>query len=337
MNMNINKINKIFAIVIIISAIAVFITSCDYSNLQPDRLTNTEVSPDGTWLYEGLKIKSQTDIYGYDYLTEGGQKVFDLMYGEYFSGEIISGEKGTQNFKLPEPIFYEEYKRVLMLYNAATLRYNRPRFRYDTNDKPQWTHSDTVETVYAGGVSSGIEEIDKQFLKAQEKAAEIISEMPTNLSEAEKCRYIAEYLAENVTYFTEERPSEFFMTDIGYITRETSQGNINTAVPLPDFIAPYGAMINGEANCMGYSRAFAALAYEAEINCIVVLGEIINRGYHAWNMVKIDDNWYHIDATWIDNTIFDERYFMVNDEQITKTHVPLWYGYCDFVPLPAAE
>ena len=336
--MSIYTIKKRKYMIIAISLIIISVTGCQ----QHKPLSNDEslvvISYDETLLYNGLEIKSQTDIYGYDFLTEGGQQVFDLMYGEYFSGEVISGEKGTQSFKLPEPILYEEYQRVLLLYQTATLRYSRPRFRYDTNDQPQRTHSDMVETVYAGGISSNNPGIDEQFLKAQEKAAEIISEMPPNHSEAEKCRYIAEYLAENTTYFTEDRPNEFFMTDIGYITSEISQGNIiNTAVPLPDFIAPYGALINGEANCMGYSRAFAALAYEAGINCIVVLGET-KPGYHAWNMVKIDGNWYHIDATWIDGKGgFNEAYFMVNDEQISKSHNPLFYGYCDFIPLPAAE
>ena len=37
--------------------------------------------------------------------------------------------------------------------------------------------------------------------------------------------------------------------------------------------------------------------------------------------MQIDGKWYHIDATWMDyGGKVNEKYFMVNDAQISKTH-----------------
>ena len=46
---------------------------------------------------------------------------------------------------------------------------------------------------------------------------------------------------------------------------------------------------------------------------------------HAWNLVKVDNQWYHVDATWDDpvGNKADEvsyKFFMVTDSQLSKTH-----------------
>ena len=57
----------------------------------------------------------------------------------------------------------------------------------------------------------------------------------------------------------------------------------------------YSVFVNGKAVCQGYSLAFKVLMDRAGIGCCYVC----NYG-HAWNMVELDGNWYHVDCTWDD-------------------------------------
>lgn len=69
----------------------------------------------------------------------------------------------------------------------------------------------------------------------------------------------------------------------------------------------YGALINGEAVCEGYARAFKYLMDGLEIPCTLVIGtgrnSEGNTENHAWNYVLLNDSWYAIDATWDDPVV----------------------------------
>ncbi len=87
----------------------------------------------------------------------------------------------------------------------------------------------------------------------------------------------------------------------------------------------YGALVNQKAVCDGYAHALQYLLYRAGIPCIRVTGNSKGEG-HAWNMVKLSDKWYHVDATWDDPIIKDVNdfagysYFNVTDQQIRQDH-----------------
>lgn len=66
-----------------------------------------------------------------------------------------------------------------------------------------------------------------------------------------------------------------------------------------DIYSAFGALVYGHAVCEGYARAFKLLCKYIGIECILVTGDSKGVG-HMWNMVKLDDNWYHVDVTWDD-------------------------------------
>lgn len=74
----------------------------------------------------------------------------------------------------------------------------------------------------------------------------------------------------------------------------------------------YGALINKNTVCEGYSRAFKYLMDDLGIPCIIACGTAVNSEgqteSHAWNYVKIDENWYAIDVTWDDPVIIGTGY-----------------------------
>ncbi|MBQ7901619.1 MAG: hypothetical protein IJ365_06630 [Clostridia bacterium] len=49
--------------------------------------------------------------------------------------------------------------------------------------------------------------------------------------------------------------------------------------------------------CQAYAYAFKHVMNELDIDCAYVSSEQMN---HAWNLVKIDGKWYHLDMTWDD-------------------------------------
>ncbi|MGN7479270.1 transglutaminase domain-containing protein [Solibacillus silvestris] len=80
--------------------------------------------------------------------------------------------------------------------------------------------------------------------------------------------------------------------------------------------------------CMAYALLFEKMMDELNIPCHYVIGRADGEGDagHAWNMVEIDDHWYHIDVTWDDiGHVYEHheiryRYFLLTDEQIAKNH-----------------
>lgn len=95
-------------------------------------------------------------------------------------------------------------------------------------------------------------------------------------------------------------------------------------VPSESYSA-YGILSLGVGVCESYAKSMKYLLDRADIESIVVVGN--SRGEnHAWNLVNIEGEYYHIDSTWDDPIIDDGthliRYNFLNlsDEQIEKTH-----------------
>ena len=62
---------------------------------------------------------------------------------------------------------------------------------------------------------------------------------------------------------------------------------------------PYGPLIQGKGVCLGYATTFQLLMDMADIECITVTGAAFQcRENHAWNMVKLNGEWYCVDPTW---------------------------------------
>ena len=98
-----------------------------------------------------------------------------------------------------------------------------------------------------------------------------------------------------------------------------------------------GVMILGYGVCDSYSYAFELLATRAGLANRRLTGNAVSGyggGGHAWNLVRVDGQWYHIDTTWNDPVDISvpnseiphisgyecHEYFLVTDAQIGKDH-----------------
>ncbi|MGE4282766.1 MAG: DUF5050 domain-containing protein [Clostridia bacterium] len=154
-------------------------------------------------------------------------------------------------------------------------------------------------------------EYDIVFKKARDIINRIIK---PDMSDLEKELAIHDYIVTHVRY-----------DDEAYVNY------LNDAMPH----TAYGALIEGKAVCDGYSRAAQILFNMAGIESMVVTG----RAYslvssplgHAWNIVKVDGNYYHVDITTDDSETESSKdnlfhtYFNLSDKQISVTHS--WYKY----------
>ena len=88
------------------------------------------------------------------------------------------------------------------------------------------------------------------------------------------------------------------------------------------YFSAYGAIVTGEAVCEGYAKAMQILLSKAGIPCFTVRGESDGVS-HMWNVVELNNEWYHLDATWDDNDkdgFIIYEYFNLDSDNITRTH-----------------
>lgn len=90
----------------------------------------------------------------------------------------------------------------------------------------------------------------------------------------------------------------------------------------------YTFMHEKQGVCMAYALLFEKMMDELGIPCFYVEGHADGEGDlgHAWNMVQLDGEWYHIDSTWNDlgtkvaNHEIRFRYFLRSDEFMKRDH-----------------
>lgn len=88
----------------------------------------------------------------------------------------------------------------------------------------------------------------------------------------------------------------------------------------------YGALVEGQTVCEGYAEALQYLLQSAGIQSFIAIGASYNPTTglgeaHAWNYVRIDGEYYHVDLTWNDQgeEIYHE-YFNRSDAAILQDH-----------------
>ncbi|AIA29427.1 putative lipoprotein [Mycoplasmopsis californica] len=84
---------------------------------------------------------------------------------------------------------------------------------------------------------------------------------------------------------------------------------------LGDDQTAYSAIIGLASVCTGYAKGFKMFMDELKIPNILLTGDVGSEK-HIWNMIELDDGWYHVDATWGAKKLgrdVNYNYFLVND------------------------
>ncbi|QUH26362.1 DUF5050 domain-containing protein [Serpentinicella alkaliphila] len=87
--------------------------------------------------------------------------------------------------------------------------------------------------------------------------------------------------------------------------------------------SPYTIFKEGMGVCQAYALLGYKMLSELGFEVMYVVGKTTDD--HAWNLVRIDNEWYHLDMTWNDPQPdrignISYNYFLVNDNYLSKTH-----------------
>lgn len=143
---------------------------------------------------------------------------------------------------------------------------------------------------------TGHEQAEELAKKAEAILKEIITE---DMSDFEKEKAIHDYIITHGEY--------------GFLEGEQEEESYDSK----------GILLEGKGVCSSYSESMQLLLSLAGVESKIVLGEAEIE--HSWNLVKLDGEWYHVDATW-DDPVPDEEgrvlynYFNVPDELLKQTH-----------------
>ena len=119
---------------------------------------------------------------------------------------------------------------------------------------------------------------------------------------------------------------DYLVKNYFYDTTATEDGEVReSATNISDFLNTHTGV------CEAYAYTFKALCNMSGIECHVISGTLEGVG-HAWNLVKIDGDYYHVDVT-ADDPLPDEpnhafhTYFNLTDARIQRTHIldNKWY------------
>ncbi len=143
-------------------------------------------------------------------------------------------------------------------------------------------------------------EFHRRASRLSEKAEKFCSVFPDGMSDFDKELCIHDYIVKNCVYDCDKYGAGL----------------------------AYTCLFSGYASCEGYSKAMKYLLEKAGIESLTVLGDAENlqgnTESHMWNLVKIDGDYYYLDATWDDpdeNTgLVSHAYFNLSEKEIRADH-----------------
>lgn len=184
---------------------------------------------------------------------------------------------------------------------------------FDPPNKFDMTPYDTsaILTAWETGEESGLSEKDAAIL--------------------DKCKETLELAVEpDMTDFEKERRLHDWLVQSYYGCYDRTVHDPRTPMGWEDNLNPYGLLVRGYGICLSYATTFQLLMDLAGVECITVIGASSgSSGDHAWNMVKLEGEWYCVDPTW--NATYKEglteetmwpwqhRYFNVTSDYMRQT------------------
>ena len=188
---------------------------------------------------------------------------------------LISGEDAvsTSGMIIPDyeisyaPLSLERAVEIFLMFN-----YSNPQYYFINGGYAYIEPSSILLPTFYQEFQSGSERSKAtQAMKNQITSCESAIAAAGNAEQ--KAKVAHDYIVKKVEY------------DDNYLTNPEN----------PFHQSAYSVFCDDHSVCAGYTKAFEILMNGAGIDTIAVLSTD-----HAWNMIKINDSWYHMDCTWDD-------------------------------------
>lgn len=100
-----------------------------------------------------------------------------------------------------------------------------------------------------------------------------------------------------------------------WVIQHTEYGGLDGDYEMYDAYSLPGVFLNHFAVCQGYQYAMSLLLFQF---CITNMN--IYSDYHAWNLVLLDEIWYHVDACWDDMGDYSRYDFFLVEDSVMETY-----------------
>lgn len=245
-----------------------------------------------------VQQESDTVYYAYNKLNKEEKVVYDLLYNaiKSFKNEVSDIQ---YNFTL------EQVRDILYYINI---------------DHPElfWYQSDSL--IYHKSDEKIVSKVTFKYCMSQNEAMkrqhqvdavvkEYISEIDDSMTDYDIALYFYDRIIQSIDYDSISIDNEKM-----YSLDKTIPDNIRSI---------YGVFVERKAVCTGYAKALQYLLNINGIECAY-----IENNDHAWNLVKLDGDYYYIDPTWGDGSNLDETknitsmtrydYFCITTKELGK-------------------
>ena len=136
----------------------------------------------------------------------------------------------------------------------------------------------------------------------------------SKMTDEEKVRGIHDYIVSKCNYSYGDKGKEWF--------KKSRKNASNAKLGKFSVYTPLAMVFKNGGVCDAYSRLFYDMAKKAGLKVKYIVGKIDNGGLHAWNLVKVEGKWCHIDVTWDDNNTgaedYDYEYYLKSDEYMRE-------------------
>ena len=151
---------------------------------------------------------------------------------------------------------------------------------------------------------------NRDFISAKEKVESVVDSIVDQAddfdNDFDKVLFVNDWIVGNLDYDFESYTYPDKMDEEDYAF-------VNTI---------YGALVERRTLCGGYAYTFSYILNRLGVETVYVTGTALGE-LHAWNVVRIGDEFYHFDVTWSDdNGSGSSRYsyFALDDEEMSLTH-----------------
>ena len=184
-------------------------------------------------------------------------------------------------YEEPE-LFYVNFSSGLMYGSLSWTNYDEGAGDLEKRQATTLYLAEDTSKEYPGVYRFTQEETRAKQQIIQKEYEEIISEISPDLSDVEKALAVHDYFALHYEY--------------NYSAAESSYSNY------PQAYAIDGLFIDKKAVCQGIALGYMYILGLLGIDSVFVPSNDMG---HAWNLIKIGNNWYHVDVTW---DMYDNQY-----------------------------
>ena len=219
----------------------------------------------------------ESKMYYYSCLNDKNKKLYREVY------TIFKDKLAGVNVSTSDPDKVSKYTEFVL--------YDNPELFYvgvSNNDgtSSQYTYCDNGDNLSLTPIlNMSNSKIEKAQNKLDKYTSDFLSSIDNNLSDYEKAYKAYRYIIKNTKYVDNAKYNQSIYS-----------------------------VVLGKTVCMGYAHMFKHLCNNMNIPCITTEGKSYSQGLHAWNIVKLNGEWCHVDCTWGDS----DKSFTLNNND--------WFG-----------